>query len=430
MYTIDDQKEDLYEEDDYDNSWDNNKGLIFKIIIIILCIIVLIWLIMALKNNRNSDDGTIHNANVEKVRLAAEEYFFLLNNKDKVSNVSLAGLKSEELISDVIDANNKVCSPSGTNVNLNEGSDKYTMTVSLSCSTDDKEEVFYYSRDTLACLNCNGQTHMNGRVTPTPVPTPIPTPEPEKEDVNPDEEEEKYSCSEWSSWSKERVIDSDLLERVKVLVAGVKYGETRKVYGEWSEYSSSPITKTDDIEVQTKVVKEESWSGYKTGTNINTSNSNIRIISSETRTGTTNSNSCSNGFVHNGYCYSSNVTTGNLTYREYNSGNYLIKKEYCEGARTLPNSEGLNVLTYINCQYNKKLGPASTSSTYYYTVYTYQEKVTTDVTYYRYRSVEKVKDEDHYLDKKYIESELPEGFVKVPGSEEIYYSYKLKTCEK
>ena len=35
-----------------------------------------------------------------------------------------------------------------------------------------------------------------------------------------------------------------------------------------------------------------------------------------------------------------------------------------------------------------------------------------------------------YTDVKYEESELPEGFVKVPGSEETYYSYKLTYCEK
>ena len=70
MYTIDDQKEeDLYEENDYDNNWDNRKGLVFKIIIIILCVIVLIWLIKALKNNRStSDNGVVHATNTEKIR--------------------------------------------------------------------------------------------------------------------------------------------------------------------------------------------------------------------------------------------------------------------------------------------------------------------------------------------------------------------------
>lgn len=437
MYTIDDQKEDLYEEDDYDNSWDNRKGLIFKIIIIILCIIVLVWLIKALKSNHSSDNGSVHNANVEKIRLASEDYYFLKNHKDKIYNITLAGLQNEGLINDLVDANNKVCSPTGTNVNLNKDVEYYKMTINLSCSTNDKEEIFYYHRNTLACLNCNGKTYMDGNTitpddgikptpTPTPTPTSTPTPsiEPEKED-----NDSSYSCTAWSDWSKERVVDPDLLERVKVLVTGVKYGETKKVYGDWSEYSSSPITKKDGIEIESKVVKKESWSENKTGVNIDTSNSNIRVISSSTITETVNDNSCTSGYVSNGYCYSDTMI-GNLTYREYNSGDYIIQKEYCDGAKTLMNSEGLYVLTYLNCAYNKKLGPATSASTYSYTLYTYQTKVTKSVKYYRYREVQTIKEDDHYTDKKYIETELPKGFVKVNGSEEVYYSYKLKTCEK
>ena len=58
-------------------------------------------------------------------------------------------------------------------------------------------------------------------------------------------------------------------------------------------------------------------------------------------------------------------------------------------------------------------------------LYTYQELVTTDVTYYRYRTINSDVEADVYTDVKYEESDLPEGFVKVPGSEETYYSYKL-----
>ena len=442
MYTIDDQKEDFYDDEDYEESnWNNRKGLIFKIIIIILCIIVLIWLIMALKGNKNTNNTDIHEANVEKVRLAAEEYFFLRNNKDTVSNINLSSLQSEGLIGDIVDANDKVCSPSASNVNLEKKIDSYRMTVALSCSTKDQEEVFHYDRNPIICLDCSGKTHMDGKevviydIDPTPTPTPSvsptikptvkPTP---KEDTNPDEK--YYSCKDWSSWTKVRVVDSDLLEKVQVLVTGVKPGKTTKVYGDWSEYSTNKKTETDGIEVEKKVVEEESWSDYKTGVDIDTSNPNIRIVSSETRYENTNTNTCSSGFAYGGSCYSNYTVVGNLTYREYNSGNYLVKKEFCEGAKTLMNSEGLYVLTYINCEYNTKLGPANGGISSSYTVYTYQEKTTKEVKYYRYRTVETVKEADHLTAKKYLESELPEGFTKLPGSEEVYYSYKLKTCEK
>ena len=37
------------------------------------------------------------------------------------------------------------------------------MTVKLSCSSTDNDEVFYYHKNTLACLNCSGKTHMDGK---------------------------------------------------------------------------------------------------------------------------------------------------------------------------------------------------------------------------------------------------------------------------
>ena len=41
-----------------------------------------------------------------------------------------------------------------------------------------------------------------------------------------------------------------------------------------------------------------------------------------------------------------------------------------------------------------------------------------------------VKENDVYTEKKYEEDDLPEGFVKVDGTEETYYSYRLTYCVK
>ncbi len=417
MYTIDDQNEELYEEEENQGSrWDNYKGLIFKIIIIILCIIVLIWLIKALKSNRNdTNDSAIHSANTEKIRLAAEQYYFLRNNKDKVSYINVSGLKNEGLLTDIVDANDKVCSESQTGVNLDNEIDAYKMTIKYSCSTNDKDEIFYYHKNTFACLNCSGKTYMDGKSVV----------------INDDEvkEEEKedslFNCYEWSVWSKDRVYDSNLTERVKTLVLGVKYGD-KTTYGNWSEYSTMPIVNTDGIEIETKVVNEEVWSDNKTSSSIDRNNPNIRIVSQDTVTET--SNSCVDGFVSNNTCYSNNTQVGNLSYVEYNSGNYLIKKEYCEGIKSIKDSSGTYVLTYLNCEYNKKLGEAKKTSSY--TLYTYQEKEMKDVVYYRYRTVDVVREPDKYTDIKYEEKDLPSGYVKVDGSEETYYSYKETYCVK
>lgn len=416
MYTIDDQKEDLYEEEYESSKWDNYKGLIFKIIIIILCIVVLILLIKALKNNRNeTNDSAIHSANTEKIRLAAEQYYFIKNNKDKISYVNVSELKNEGLVTDIVDANNKVCSESKTGVNLDNEIDAYKMTIKYSCSTNDKDEIFYYHKNTLACLNCSGKTYMDGKTVVID----------DDNNKEPEKEESIYNCYEWSNWTKNRVYDSDLTERVKTLVLGVKYGK-KTVYSDWSEYSITPIVKTDGIEIETKTVNEEVWSENKTSTNVDKSNPNIRIISQDTVTETTNR--CTDGYVVDNICYSKSSEVGNLSYAEYNSGNYQIKNEYCEGIKSIKNSDGKYVLTYLNCEYNKKIGEAKKTSSY--TLYTYQEKELKDVTYYRYRTVDTLSEPDKYTDIKYEEKDLPSGYVKVDGSEETYYSYKETYCVK
>ena len=436
MYTIDDRREDFDDEDEYveNSSWDNNKGLIFKIIIIILCIIVLIWLIKALKGKNNlADDNEVHAANVEKVRLAAENYFFIENNKDKTNSVSLATLKSDGLIHDIVDANKKVCNANSTKVDLNKESNSYAMTIKLSCSTNDKSEVFYYNNSTLACLNCDGKTNMAGKNLV------VADKEEKKEEPKKEETVEKteyipeyhdeysdYSCIEWSNWSKDRVFDASLTERSRTLVTGVKYGSDI-TYGEWSEYTTTPVVSSADLEIETKTITESIWSDTKTSTNIDTSNNNIRLLT--TKVINVDGDKCDDGYIENGVCYSNQVTVGNLTTREYNSGKYKIKNGQCNGVQTLLNNEGKYVLTYVGCMYNEAIKTIEKASKSY-TLYTYQELETTDVTYYRYRTINKTSEPDKYTDEKYEEKDLPEGYVKLEGSEETYYSYKLTTCVK
>ena len=419
MYTIDDENHDL-EEEEYENTWDNRRGLVFKIIVIILCVIVLVLLVKALKSNRNSDNGEIHLANVEKVRLAAEDYFFIKKNKENTSSVTLGELKNAGLVNEIVDANNKACSDSASVVNLDKEVDSYTMKVKLACSTNDKEETFYYHRNTLACLNCNGKTHMDGTsvviIDPTPTPTVTPTPN----------NDYPYRCNEWSEWTKERVTDPILSERVKVLVLGVKPGKTITKYGDWSEYTTKPIKETSKLQVESKVVSEEVWSEDKTSSDIDPTNSNIRIVSENTMGDTYTTTVCK-GYETNNVCYG-NEQVGNLTYREYNSGNYLI--DSCTGVKTLKNSEGVYVPTYLNCHYRQKSDYTTQNVNNTYIVYTYQEKETKDVTYYRSRSINTTTEKEEYTTKKYEEDDLPEGFTKVDGSEETYYSYRVTYCEK
>ena len=441
MYTVDDDITNQIEDDDdiiEKKSWNNGTGLIVKIIIIILCVIVLIWLIKELKSNSgNKDVGATHDANVLKVRLAAEEYFFLKNKKNTYSVVDVKELKSYGLVDDVVDANGKVCNATNSKATLTKDDSSYKMTINLDCSTIDKEETFYYHLSNLACQNCNDKTLMNGQ---TVVVDNTPTTEEKGEEVInndnndiPDDtiEQNEYSCVAWSDWQKDRVSDSTLIEKSKTLVQGVKRGNSNIsiTYTDWSDYTTTPITASDNVEVETKVETEESWSDTKTSYNIDTSNSNIRVIDTKTET---SSSSCPDGYtLSNGKCYSQSESVSNLTYSEFNSGNYKVNNGLCEGVKNMKNSNGRYEITYLNCRYNKIIstGSYNVSST---TLYTYQELITNNVTYYRSRTkvAKETREDDIYTNEKYEENALPAGYVKVAGTEETFYSYKLTSCEK
>ena len=434
MYTVDDDNLNEYDDEIIEErSWNNNTGIIVKIIIIILCVIVLIWLIKALKTNSvKKDNGATHDANVLKVRLAAEEYFFLKNKKNAYNVVNLKELRSLGLVDDVVDANGNVCS-NDTKALLEDGTASYKMTIKLDCTTKDDEEVYYYHKSNLACQNCNGKTIMTGQTNVADEDNKKGVEEDDNNNISDDNgEQSEYSCIAWSDWQKDRVNDSTLNERSKTLVQGVKYGTSsiRVEYGEWSAYTKTPLYKDANLEVETKVEKEEAWSDNKTAYDIDTSNPNIKVISttSETYGG---GYTCPGGYSLSGStCVSNSLSYGNLSYREFNSGRYKVTNGLCGGVKNVKNSSGKYEVVYLNCSYYTTTSASYTSSSR--TVYTYQELTSNDVTYYRSRTVKPIstKTVDSYTDKKYEEKDLPKGYVKVPGTEETYYSYMLSSCEK
>lgn len=440
MYTVDDDIINQVEDDDVieKKSWNNGTGLIVKIIIIILCVIVLIWLIKELNSNSGKKvDGATHDANVLKVRLAAEEYFFLKNKKDVYSVANIKELKSYGLVDDVVDSNGKVCDGTNSKTTLTKEDNNYKMTISLDCSTNDKDEVFYYHLSTLVCQNCNGKTIMNGQ---TVVVDNNEVKEENGEEVIdngnndiPDDtiEQSEYSCVAWSDWQENRVVDSILEERSKTLVQGVKHGtlSTRVEYGEWSDYTTTPLYKDANTEVESKVETVNNWSETKTAYELDTSNPNIKVVD------TTVENyggvyTCPNGYSLSGNTCVSGTLYGNLTYSEYNSGRYNVTNGLCNGVRNIKNSNGKYEITYLNCSYYTTTSPSYSSSTR--TLYTYQELTSSEVTYYRSRTVKVIStsSDDVYTTEKYEEKDLPAGYVKVPGTEETFYSYKLTSCEK
>ena len=427
MYTVDDNNMEYEDEEVKESFWNNNKGFIIKIIIIILCVIVLIWLILALKGYRNlNDNGETHAKNVENMRLASENYFFKKGNMvDKGSkSVTVNTLKSMGLINDVVDANGRVCSEYNSKATLEREIGAYKMIIALSCSTNDQNELFYYNYNSLACLNCGSNTIMKGEDKETIKP------------INSDIDYDKYSCKSWSNWDSVKVNEPYLKERTRTLYKGVKYGKTidKTNYGEWSDYTITPIESSANIEVEQKVVSESKWSDPKVTNDKIEESDKIKIISVDTISSTyVETTSCDSGYTKkDNTCYSDKEYTGDLTYREFNSGKYKVNNGLCDGVRTEKNSDGLYVLTYKNCRYNKVVKLDNKKKTTSYKQYTYQELEDVNVTYYRYRDINitKEKEPDTYTDYYYEEKNLPYGYEIIPSSKKIEYSYMISSCEK
>jgi hypothetical protein len=250
---------------------------------------------------------------------------------------------------------------------------------------------------------------------------------------NQNEDEDDYSCTEWSTWSRERVNDASLKERTRTLVMGVKRGGTKEVeeYSNWSEYSKTPLQPISGLEVETKMETEKVWSDTKTSTNYVTESETVKLISTSYAGGGSYTY-CPNGYKEqDNKCVSETKERGDLTYLEYNSGNYYIYNKPCDAFNTEKTSNGQYQMVYKNCLYSsvKDMVTGYSSS---YTVYNYQELEEVQTVYYRYRTKTKktVQEDDVYTDKLYEEDKLPEGFVKINGSEIVEYSYKYTVCEK
>ncbi len=427
MYSEDDKirnnyqlYDDSYEEEDNSNN-DNRKSIIIKIIIIIACVILLIWLISLLKGDGNSSNNAVaynpavHNDNITTTRLAAERYFFINGNLPQGNikkTVTLKTLIDQKLGKNLVDSNNKVCDNSKSTVSLNKES-SYVMRINLSCSTNEKEEIFHYDAKTHICLDCDGKTYMDKK-------------EEEQEEPN---NKNDYSCTVWSDWTTNRVYDSSLEERTRTLVRAIKKGksEEKVSYGEWSDWSTTRVDASDKLEVETRTESGRGWSREKQTTEKITESSTVKIISETKKEGTTEKY-CPSGFTMQGdQCYKTGY--GKLGYREYNSGS--ITNKSCGGVKTEKNSSGDFELVYQNCSYTIVKSPLI-KKTEGETIYTYKTLSSYNVTYYRYRTVNKelIKEDDIITDEYYEENNLPSGYEKYSGSEKKEYSYKLKTCVK
>ena len=425
---------DYQQEEQKPSFWNENKGLIIKIIIIVLCVLILIWLFLKIRGNNsnsttNGDSMVVYNSNIDTMRLALEKYFFIDGNMPKdgeTSVVTLSDLNGKGYIGEVVDANNKSCDVNKSTATLYKDTTSYVMTINLTCGSMSTPKVYNYGIDTKACLNCTGFTYMDGTTNNESTDKE----ENENKDESNDETtfEETLSCKVWSDWTDKK-LDDDLYDvRTRVLVKGIKKGGVKELitYSDWSEYTTNVIVPSANTEVEVIVKTEEKWE-TKTSDKEVVESDTIRNVKKET-TSNGSYSYCPKGYTkENKQCVKySGIKVGNLTYVQYNT--YKVLNKPCDGPFV---EDGKTIIK--NCQYQIKEDVIDLKwGTSYKTTYTYEELTKTDVTYYRSRTktTEVINEETVTTDDYMEEKDLPEGYVKLEGSEKTEYSYKLKVCEK
>lgn len=409
MYTDTAEMEKEFIEEENNNN--NRKGLIIKIIIIVICLIILTWLIIALKNANNKKpayDPMVRANNIEEVRLASEKYFFINKNlptSNSTKSITLSELKNKKLVKEIVDYNKKTCSDDSV-VKLTDDGSTYVLRINLVCTDNENEEVFYYDKKTGACLNCNGKTLMTGQTSQEEnVVVPV-----------------VYNCKTWSSWSSKKENDLSLEEKTRSLYRGVKEENfiERVSYSEWSEYSKNPVSPTTTKEVETKQNVESTWSDTKTTSKDILVDDKIRIVKTESESYS--------------YCPSDYKRVDNKCVSTKLVDKYVTPSEYIHlrdagiscGKPFMPDDYS-SVYVY-HCSYY----PTTSLKTGTRTIYYYQERTDTVITYYRYRTkkIEKVALDTTYTEDYYEEGKIPSGYKKAVNTLKLEYSYKLKECEK
>ena len=401
-----------YEEDDKKKF--PFKDVIIKVLIVFGCLLLVIWLVSLVKGGKKSvvlNDGQVLESNIEKIRLASEEYFFIGKNyptkeKDE-KTVSISDLGIQE----VKDYNGKVCSndTSSTYVKLLKSDIAYELTINLTCPEEVKNIVFYYDLKNGKCLSCNGNTKMDGSLSL----------DDDKNDNSNDSNNSNnnnvnISCDDWSSWTTTKINDDNVLVKTRVIFKGYKKtpGNVVISYGKWSDWSDTLIVPNETLEVETNSEVVSAWSENKTTTNPVTASDTLKVLDVQTTGG---GQSCSN--------VSTNVRADLTasTYQQYMASGLVVKLNKVYNKKV----DGKYVLLY-DTTYKKYTKKCSTNPTV--TTYTYQELVSTTVTKYRSRAIIKVQERDTVDYTDYVET-LPNGYTKVDGSEITQYSYKYNVCK-
>ena len=437
MYTEENMSYNSYDENYEENNYNDNKGssiwsLLLRILIIFLCLLLVIWIISKFVGGKKvKNDGVVFEENVTAVQYASEKYFFLQNNLPKENEsitISLKEMNDKGLIQEVKDYKNNTCS---TDVNesfatLKKTDFAYVLTLKLTCNEENKEEVIYYDLKTGECLSCGGITYMDGSSLV------IGSEETEKDETENDQEFENdnidveenkeleklnINCNEWSDWTDINLNNDKLLVRTKKLYKGTKTTTAgfEPVYGEWSDYTETPIPQLEGLEVEIKEEVKEVWSEEKTTTDYITNSDTIKVITATTTNGSSSCNTVTKQV---------RAKLSASEYANYNSKGLIVAVHDTYYNMDCDDDCNTCYKKVYDVTYKKQTKSCSNSTPV--TTYTYQELTQSPVTLYRYRTVAKQEVKGETITTDWVEK-LEDGYTKT--DEKIVYSYKDTVCK-
>ena len=435
MYTEEnefDYNDYLDEEEKYNSNKHVDFGFIFKIIVIIILIILIIFLVFKIKNrntstnnnknktNKNVNDNVaLVDNNINLIRDASVAYFFKGENLpveiSEKKDVTVNELIKEKLLISIKDKNNNICGYNASGSTIIKNTDDYKLNVTLACIDINEEKDFYYSLDG-SCLNCNGENYNpNKEENKEEKKNEIAVKEKEsKEETNnefnqnnelnsntntkTDTDTINKTCGTYSEWTTILKNDSNLERETRTLVKAYK---NEVEYGAWSEETESKIEANSNLEVKTitKIETQTKRTCSDESTKKPTSQDN-REITSRVSTKKTTKKVCTGGQTY----------TRTLTKWDNSA-------DSCK-------SSGIGKVV---CTYKTKKTCTNKTTTKKVTYYTYCDTETVEVpkTMYTSRTITYTPIYTDYI----LESEIPEGYQRVIGSELIQYRYREK-CGK
>ena len=214
------------------------RSIILKLLLIVVIIFLIIWLFPTKKYVKNLIDqklGTnnyqVFNTNVNTMKDAATSYFTgdRLPSKEGVSKtITLKEMLDKDLLVDLTDSNGKKCNTKKSYATVTKNESDYLLKVNLVCS-DKKASINSYISSNNSCTDavCS------------------------KKKLTDNSKQEKNTKEEKTNTENNKKTNAKECEYTKI-----NEGHWSS-YGNWSNWTTTPVTATDSRQVETKTDKVE-----------------------------------------------------------------------------------------------------------------------------------------------------------------------------